>query len=186
MFSVREASALPVGGKQEISDTRQSSNPRAGQSTIKGHSESDLHPLTEKHDKNHHPEPKEEPHHNPSRANPGILFEQLEARDKDTRHNFRPTTLAQCNTPLTLEAEGELVAIDTQIQLYATNGQLRHPWVSPVLGFLGGLPPLYICCGSNEVLRDEITYMWVRCSGCPLMAAQCTQGCKSSCSSHQR
>jgi acetyl esterase/lipase len=36
---------------------------------------------------------------------------------------------------------------------------LCHPWVSPVLGYLGGLPPLFICAGDNEVLRDEITYL---------------------------
>ncbi|KAH9844100.1 alpha/beta-hydrolase [Rhodofomes roseus] len=48
----------------------------------------------------------------------------------------------------------------SQIQLYATNEQLTHPLVSPVLqGSLGNLCPLYIICGDGEVLRDEIIYM---------------------------
>ncbi|KII94934.1 hypothetical protein PLICRDRAFT_33764 [Plicaturopsis crispa FD-325 SS-3] len=48
----------------------------------------------------------------------------------------------------------------SQIQLYATNEQLTHPLVSPVLqGSLGNLPPLYILAGDKEVLRDEIVYM---------------------------
>ncbi|KAI0700770.1 alpha/beta-hydrolase [Cytidiella melzeri] len=47
-----------------------------------------------------------------------------------------------------------------QIQLYATNEQLTHPLVSPVLqGSLGNLCPLYIIAGDGEVLRDEIIYM---------------------------
>lgn len=48
----------------------------------------------------------------------------------------------------------------SQIQLYATMEQLTHPLVSPVLqGSLGNLPPLYIICGDDEVLRDEILYI---------------------------
>ncbi|PCH41474.1 alpha/beta-hydrolase [Wolfiporia cocos MD-104 SS10] len=48
----------------------------------------------------------------------------------------------------------------SQIQLYATNEQLTHPLVSPVLqGSLGNLCPLYIIAGDGEVLRDEIIYM---------------------------
>ncbi|KZT72544.1 alpha/beta-hydrolase [Daedalea quercina L-15889] len=48
----------------------------------------------------------------------------------------------------------------SQIQLYATNEQLTHPLVSPVLqGSLGNLCPLYIICGDGEVLRDEIIYL---------------------------
>jgi acetyl esterase/lipase len=58
-----------------------------------------------------------------------------------------------------LDVQGEQVVIDTQIQLYATNSQLCYPLVSPVLGYLGGLCPLYICAGDNEVLRDEIIYL---------------------------
>ncbi|KAG9126753.1 hypothetical protein FRC07_002088 [Ceratobasidium sp. 392] len=48
----------------------------------------------------------------------------------------------------------------SQIQVYATNEQLTHPLVSPVLhGSLGGLCPLYIIAGDGEVLRDEIVYL---------------------------
>ncbi|TFY78435.1 hypothetical protein EWM64_g5576 [Hericium alpestre] len=47
-----------------------------------------------------------------------------------------------------------------QIQQYATNEQLMHPLVSPVLqGTLCNLPPLYIITGDDEVLRDEIIYL---------------------------
>lgn len=44
--------------------------------------------------------------------------------------------------------------------MYCGNGLLNHPMVSPVnQGSLGGLPPLYICAGSAELLRDEIIYI---------------------------
>ena len=117
-----------------------------------------LHPVTEGNDEEHHPGPKSEPHPNPSRVNPGILFSQLAPRDKDGKETGRATTLTQCYTPLQLDVEGEPVVIDTQIQLVATNAQLSHPWVSPIVGYLGGLPPLLIIAGNNEVLRDEIIY----------------------------
>ena len=43
--------------------------------------------------------------------------------------------------------------------------QLTHPLVSPLLqGSLGGLCPLYILAGDNEVLRDEIIYLAHRAS----------------------
>ncbi|KAH8106038.1 alpha/beta-hydrolase [Cristinia sonorae] len=48
----------------------------------------------------------------------------------------------------------------SQIQLYATNEQLTHPLVSPVVqGSLGNLCPLYILAGDGELLRDEIVYL---------------------------
>ncbi|EJD01135.1 lipase/esterase [Fomitiporia mediterranea MF3/22] len=48
----------------------------------------------------------------------------------------------------------------SQIQLYATNEQLTHPLVSPILqGSLGNLCPLYVITGNNECLRDEIIYL---------------------------
>ncbi|PLW09588.1 hypothetical protein PCASD_20257 [Puccinia coronata f. sp. avenae] len=56
--------------------------------------------------------------------------------------------------------DGELVKMDQQIQLYATNDQLAHPYCSPLFSpSLGGLPPLLILAGDNEVLRDEIIYL---------------------------
>lgn len=56
--------------------------------------------------------------------------------------------------------DGKLVTIKDQIQLYATNEQISHPLVSPVVaGSLGGLCPLFIMCGGAELLRDEIIYV---------------------------
>ncbi|TFK74645.1 alpha/beta-hydrolase [Pluteus cervinus] len=58
------------------------------------------------------------------------------------------------------ESDGQpKVKIDYQIQLYAQNSLLGHPLISPVLSYLGGLPPLYILAGDKEVLRDEIIYL---------------------------
>lgn len=36
---------------------------------------------------------------------------------------------------------------------------LCHPYVSPLFGDFGGLPPLLIQAGEAEVLRDEITLL---------------------------
>ena len=55
-------------------------------------------------------------------------------------------------------ATGETIEVTQQIQLYAPNGLLRHPLVSPALSYLGGLPPLLFIAGDREVLRDEIIY----------------------------
>ena len=158
IFSQREASASPVRGAQEVPEQLRSSNPQVGARRAKDQEKSDLHPLSAKNDIHAHPEPKGEPRYNPSTANPALQFRQLEPLDPSGESSPRPDTLTQNNTPLHLVVDEQHVDLDTQIQLYATNGQLCHPWVSPVLGYLGGLPPLYICCGSNEVLRDEIIY----------------------------
>jgi acetyl esterase/lipase len=48
-----------------------------------------------------------------------------------------------------------------QFQFYAENRLLRYPLVSPALGYLGGLPPLFFMAGNGEVLRDEIVYTCV-------------------------
>ncbi|KAH8985532.1 lipase/ esterase [Lactarius akahatsu] len=50
------------------------------------------------------------------------------------------------------------IEVPQQVQLYAPNGLLRHPLVSPALSYLGGLPPLFFTAGDREVLRDEIIY----------------------------
>ncbi|WVQ86452.1 hypothetical protein IAS59_000164 [Cryptococcus gattii] len=119
-------------------------------------SPSTLHPTASSPtDPNAHPTPREGPP-NPTFANPASLFRTLVP---PSPNETRPTTLAQCTTPLSLKVKDEKVVLDTQIQIYATNAQLCHPWVSPVLGYLGGLPPLYIMCGDKEVLRDEIIYL---------------------------
>ncbi|KJE02943.1 esterase/lipase [Cryptococcus gattii NT-10] len=119
-------------------------------------SPSTLHPTASSPtDPNAHPTPREGPP-NPTFANPASLFRTLVP---PSPNETKPTTLAQCTTPLSLKVKDEKVVLDTQIQIYATNAQLCHPWVSPVLGYLGGLPPLYIMCGDKEVLRDEIIYL---------------------------
>ncbi|ORY26314.1 hypothetical protein BCR39DRAFT_541265 [Naematelia encephala] len=156
VHSDREAAASPIREIQDLPDKLRTSSPGVGAPKSGGANESDLHPITEKNETGAHPLPKEEPHHNPSRANPALLYDYLSP--KSEAKSGRPTTLAQCNIPLKLKVEDEDVAINTQIQLYATNAQLCHPWVSPVLGYLGGLPPLLITCGDNEVLRDEIIF----------------------------
>ncbi|GAA5843178.1 hypothetical protein JCM11251_001674 [Rhodosporidiobolus azoricus] len=52
------------------------------------------------------------------------------------------------------------VRLEEQVQMYCPNNMLDHPLVSPVnQGSLGGLPPLYISCGSSELLHDEIIYL---------------------------
>jgi hypothetical protein len=58
-------------------------------------------------------------------------------------------------------ATGETIEVTQQMQLYAPNGLLKHPLVSPVLSHLGGLPPLLFIAGDREVLRDEIIYTCV-------------------------
>ena len=58
-------------------------------------------------------------------------------------------------------ATGETIEVTQQIQLYAPNGLLKHPLVSPALSYLGGLPPLLFIAGDREVLRDEIIYTCV-------------------------
>jgi acetyl esterase/lipase len=56
---------------------------------------------------------------------------------------------------------GNHLTISRQIQLYTTNPLLKHPLVSPVLAYLGGLPPLLVIASDREVLRDEIIYTLV-------------------------
>jgi acetyl esterase/lipase len=54
--------------------------------------------------------------------------------------------------------DGNPVEITRQIQLYTRNAMLKHPLVSPVLAYLGGLPPLFFIASDREVLRDEIIF----------------------------
>ena len=117
-----------------------------------------MHPITEHGKEDGRPAPQGEPRINPDRVNPGMLFNQLHTRTSSDQSSNN-TTLAQCDLPLRLHTEEKEIEINTQCQIYATNAQLCHPWVSPILGYLGGLPPLFICAGNNEVLRDEIIYM---------------------------
>ncbi|KAK7691765.1 hypothetical protein QCA50_005166 [Cerrena zonata] len=55
-------------------------------------------------------------------------------------------------------ADGSTLTIDDQVHLYAPNYLLQHPLVSPVVSYLGGLPPLLVIASDKEVLRDEIVY----------------------------
>ena len=43
--------------------------------------------------------------------------------------------------------------------MYAPNYLLDPPLVSPVVSYLGGLPPLLVIASDKEVLRDEIIYL---------------------------
>jgi acetyl esterase/lipase len=56
---------------------------------------------------------------------------------------------------------GEVLSTSNQLHMYTQNSLLPHPLISPVLSYLGGLPPLLVIAGDGEVLRDEIVYMWV-------------------------
>ena len=60
-----------------------------------------------------------------------------------------------------LLVDNKTFTIDNQIQLYCPNNLLTHPLISPVLGYLGGLPPLLVIASDKEVLRDEIVYLFV-------------------------
>ena len=55
--------------------------------------------------------------------------------------------------------KGEELSIDAQVHMYAPNYLLTHPLVSPVVSYLGGLPPLLVIASDKEVLRDEIIYL---------------------------
>lgn len=103
-------------------------------------------------------------HMSQATANPAEIFENLTEYNTTAGQDQATTaSLASCDDSLIINARGMTVVCDTQIQLYARNSQLCHPYVSPVLGYLGGLPPLYIMAGNSEVLRDEIIYAWVEC-----------------------
>ncbi|KAG9127908.1 hypothetical protein FRC07_007754 [Ceratobasidium sp. 392] len=71
----------------------------------------------------------------------------------------RQTTVDPAKGEIALEIDGEIKVVRSQIQLYAQNHQLTHPLVSPALGYLGGLPPLFVLASDKEVLRDEIIYI---------------------------
>ena len=63
------------------------------------------------------------------------------------------------NQTIFLQAKsGEQLKVESQTQLYAQNSLLGHPLISPVLSYLGGLPPLLFIASDKEVLRDEIIY----------------------------
>ncbi|KAG8804168.1 hypothetical protein FRC16_000108 [Serendipita sp. 398] len=85
-----------------------------------------------------------------------------------TQHGFRPSMSApvianmahaEPADSITIRIGETYYQVKSQIQLYTTNNLLTHPLVSPINGYLGGLPPLYIMASDKEVLRDEIIYL---------------------------
>ncbi|KAI0321985.1 hypothetical protein OF83DRAFT_1168008 [Amylostereum chailletii] len=91
---------------------------------------------------------------NNSSTSDGTLRETQPPEDADgTPKKWEPKpakVLMENSSAVPLEIRG-------QIQQYATNEQLTHPLVSPILqGSLCNLCPLYILAGDGEVLRDEI------------------------------
>ncbi|CAE6426311.1 unnamed protein product, partial [Rhizoctonia solani] len=78
------------------------------------------------------------------------------------RHSKAPkrkATVDPSKGPIEIEIDGQMRTVRSQIQFYAQNHQLTHPLVSPALGYLGGLPPLFVLASDKEVLRDEIIYI---------------------------
>jgi acetyl esterase/lipase len=81
--------------------------------------------------------------------------------DVGTTTQVPPTDSASSQTILVPTKSGETLRIDKQVQFYAQNNQLVHPLVSPVLSYLGGLPPLLFIVSDKEVLRDETIYAYI-------------------------
>ena len=67
---------------------------------------------------------------------------------------------------ISLMVNGELTTLKSQVHLYCPNHLMTHPLISPVTGYLSGLPPLFIMASDKEVLRDEILYMCVSVPVC--------------------
>ena len=86
----------------------------------------------------------------------------------------------QCQQIVLEAADGEILHVDSQIQLYAPNNLIPHPLISHCGAYLGGLPPLFFIAGDQEVLRDEIIYTWVfsPSSSSPLMLFQSSPSSK--------
>jgi len=76
------------------------------------------------------------------------------------------TSRAEPSSGISLMIGGQLHTLRSQVHLYCTNHLMTHPLISPVTGYLGGLPPLFIMASDKEVLRDEVLYMYVRISAC--------------------
>ncbi|KAJ7287089.1 Alpha/Beta hydrolase protein [Mycena rebaudengoi] len=76
------------------------------------------------------------------------------------------TPIPRDSEVITLTANsGEMLRIDKQIHMYTQNSLLVHPLISPVLSYLGGLPPLFVIAGDKEVLRDEIIHAKIPAKG---------------------
>jgi hypothetical protein len=90
---------------------------------------------------------------------PAITADQPDIRP---RFELEPATSAasgEIDQTIRMTGDGgNPFEITRQIQLYTTNALLKHPLVSPVFAYLGGLPPLFVIASDREVLRDEIIY----------------------------
>ncbi|KAB8346164.1 hypothetical protein FH972_023210 [Carpinus fangiana] len=83
--------------------------------------------------------------------------EDVSAMDAGSEHDAKVPGGAE---NLTIVIDGVKIELKDQIQMYAPNSLLSHPLVSPVLqASLGGLPPMQVCVGGGEMLRDEQIYL---------------------------
>lgn len=94
----------------------------------------------------------------------------------------RPPLPWEPSQSLKILVDDVVATIDSQIQLYCPNNLLTHPLVSPVMGYLGGLPPLLVIASDKEVLRDEIVYLFVSLLLCLAFYDNLMQGI---CSAHK-
>lgn len=98
-------------------------------------------------------------------ASQSVDLENIVPKPLPTTPELRSLPLPEAPNPsesiMLRTADGEDIEVAEQVQLYAPNGLLKHPLVSPALSYLGGLPPLLFIAGDKEVLRDEIIYACV-------------------------
>jgi len=72
---------------------------------------------------------------------------------------FPPSVDNKADQTIRLETKsGEMLTVEHQLQFYTPNSLVSHPLISPVLSYLGGLPPLLFIASEKEALRDEIIY----------------------------
>ena len=93
---------------------------------------------------------------------PALTADQRDIQPKYELESEKPAMSKELDQMIQVEGiDGNSIGITRQIQLYTTNELLKHPLVSPVLAYLGGLPPLFVIASDREVLRDEIIYTLV-------------------------
>lgn len=98
----------------------------------------------------------------PSEAKaPAITADQHDIQPKFELESEATAVFEGLDPTIQVERVNDSFEITRQIQLYTTNALLKHPLVSPVLAYLGGLPPLFVIASDREVLRDEIIYTLV-------------------------
>ena len=98
----------------------------------------------------------------PSEAKaPATTADQYDIQPKFDLGSEATAVFMELDPTIRAERMNDSFEITRQIQLYTTNALLKHPLVSPVLAYLGGLPPLFVVASDREVLRDEIIYTLV-------------------------